>query len=95
MHALVKGIDNYIVEDVTEARLHTDMYPKPLSIIEGPLMTGIATLNYSYLTTPVIINLIFPLSQCFPTGYYTSASNAITDSVNEILLLQDKLYSVL
>ncbi|ETO29960.1 hypothetical protein RFI_07160 [Reticulomyxa filosa] len=36
-HALVKGIDKYIDEDVEEARVK---YPSPLSVIEGPLMDG-------------------------------------------------------
>jgi 5-methyltetrahydrofolate--homocysteine methyltransferase len=36
-HALVKGIDEYVVEDVEEAR---QMYDQSLSIIEGPLMDG-------------------------------------------------------
>src|SRR5690606_34552451 len=35
--ALVKGIDQYIVEDVEEARLGAE---KPLDVIEGNLMTG-------------------------------------------------------
>ncbi|WP_025741134.1 methionine synthase [Aquimarina pacifica] len=35
--ALVKGIDEYIVEDVEEARLSVD---KPIEVIEGHLMTG-------------------------------------------------------
>ncbi len=35
--ALVKGIDQYIVEDVEEARLTSD---KPIEVIEGHLMTG-------------------------------------------------------
>ncbi|SEL13040.1 methionine synthase (B12-dependent) [Aquimarina amphilecti] len=35
--ALVKGIDQYIVEDVEEARLEAD---KPIEVIEGNLMTG-------------------------------------------------------
>jgi 5-methyltetrahydrofolate--homocysteine methyltransferase len=35
--ALVKGIDQYIVEDVEEARLAAD---KPIEVIEGNLMTG-------------------------------------------------------
>ena len=35
--ALVKGIDQYIVEDVEEARLAAD---KPIQVIEGNLMTG-------------------------------------------------------
>lgn len=36
-HALVKGIDSYIVEDVEEARQQTH---RPLDVIEGPLMSG-------------------------------------------------------
>ena len=36
-HALVKGIDMYVVEDTEEARLSAD---KPIEVIEGPLMDG-------------------------------------------------------
>ena len=36
-HALVKGIDAFVVEDTEEARLK---YDRPLLVIEGPLMDG-------------------------------------------------------
>jgi 5-methyltetrahydrofolate--homocysteine methyltransferase len=36
-HALVNGIDEYVIEDTEEARLAAD---RPLSVIEGPLMAG-------------------------------------------------------
>ncbi|UKJ09384.1 methionine synthase [Solitalea lacus] len=36
-HALVKGIIEYLDEDVEEAR---QQYPRPLQVIEGPLMDG-------------------------------------------------------
>ncbi len=36
-HALVKGIDDFIIEDTEEARL---TFPHPLQVIEGPLMDG-------------------------------------------------------
>src|SRR5690606_22327669 len=36
-HALVNGITDYIEADTEEARLN---YPKPLDVIEGPLMAG-------------------------------------------------------
>ncbi|HAB54103.1 MAG TPA: methionine synthase, partial [Ignavibacteriales bacterium] len=36
-HSLVKGIDEFIEKDTEEAR---NNYPKPLDIIEGPLMAG-------------------------------------------------------
>ncbi len=36
-HALVKGIDTYVEADTEEARLQ---YPRPLHVIEGPLMDG-------------------------------------------------------
>lgn len=36
-HALVKGVTEYIDQDTEEAR---QKYPRPLSVIEGPLMAG-------------------------------------------------------
>jgi 5-methyltetrahydrofolate--homocysteine methyltransferase len=36
-HALIKGIDEFIVDDVEEARLQA---ARPLDVIEGPLMDG-------------------------------------------------------
>ncbi|MEM6911824.1 MAG: methionine synthase [Verrucomicrobiota bacterium] len=36
-HALLKGLDKFIEEDTEEAR---KKYPKPLHVIEGPLMDG-------------------------------------------------------
>src|SRR5690606_13119868 len=36
-HSLVKGIIDYLDEDVEEAR---QAYPKPIEVIEGPLMDG-------------------------------------------------------
>ena len=39
-HALVKGIDTFIEQDTEEARANTAKYPRPLNIIEGPLMDG-------------------------------------------------------
>src|SRR5205814_4380272 len=36
-HALVKGVVDYIDQDIEEARLK---YGKPLAVIEGPLMAG-------------------------------------------------------
>ena len=39
-HALVKGIDQYIEADTEEARRDSAKYPRPLNIIEGPLMDG-------------------------------------------------------
>ena len=38
-HALVKGIDKYVVQDVEEAR---QKYDRCLSIIEGPMMDGMS-----------------------------------------------------
>jgi 5-methyltetrahydrofolate--homocysteine methyltransferase len=36
-HALVKGIDDFVIEDTEEARLAAE---RPLAVIEGPLMDG-------------------------------------------------------
>ena len=36
-HALVQGVDQYVIDDTEEARLK---YSKPIKVIEGPLMDG-------------------------------------------------------
>ncbi len=41
-HALVKGIIEYIDEDTEEAR---QKYPRPLHVIEGPLMAGMSVVG--------------------------------------------------
>ena len=41
-HALVKGINEFIIEDTEEARLASE---KPLDVIEGPLMDGMNTVG--------------------------------------------------
>ena len=41
-HALVKGVVEFVVEDTEEARLK---YPRPLDVIEGPLMSGMAVVG--------------------------------------------------
>jgi 5-methyltetrahydrofolate--homocysteine methyltransferase len=41
-HALVNGVVDFVVEDAEEARLK---YPRPLDVIEGPLMSGMAVVG--------------------------------------------------
>ncbi|MFO1476395.1 MAG: methionine synthase [Verrucomicrobiota bacterium] len=41
-HALLRGLDTYINEDIEEAR---QKYGKPLSVIEGPLMAGMGVVG--------------------------------------------------
>lgn len=41
-HSMVKGLDEFIVEDTTEALKAAD---KPLDVIEGPLMTGMGVVG--------------------------------------------------
>jgi 5-methyltetrahydrofolate--homocysteine methyltransferase len=61
-HALVHGITEYIDADTEEARLK---YPKPLDVIEGPLMAGmniVGDLGHFNLLLNfflIIINLLF------------------------------------
>jgi 5-methyltetrahydrofolate--homocysteine methyltransferase len=41
-YSLVKGITKHIIEDTEEARQQADKYPRPLNVIEGPLMAGMS-----------------------------------------------------
>ena len=36
--AHTQGVDKYVVQDTEEARVNTVAYPRPLNVIEGPLM---------------------------------------------------------
>ena len=38
MFIVFQGIDKFVVEDTEEARACTERYPRPLNVIEGPLM---------------------------------------------------------
>lgn len=38
MFTMLQGIDKFIIEDTEEARQKKDQYPRPLNVIEGPLM---------------------------------------------------------
>ena len=44
-YSLVKGIDKFVVEDTEEARIDTALYPRPLNVIEGPLMAGMSVVG--------------------------------------------------
>uniref|UniRef100_A0A8C5UA19 Methionine synthase n=1 Tax=Malurus cyaneus samueli TaxID=2593467 RepID=A0A8C5UA19_9PASS len=39
-YALIKGIEKHVTADTEEARLNQEKYPRPLNVIEGPLMNG-------------------------------------------------------
>lgn len=40
-----QGIEKYVIGDTEEARLNKARYPRPLNIIEGPLMNGMKTVG--------------------------------------------------
>jgi 5-methyltetrahydrofolate--homocysteine methyltransferase len=44
-HSLVKGIDKWVVGDTEEARQDRSLYPRPLHVIEGPLMRGMSVVG--------------------------------------------------
>ena len=41
-----QGVDTFIVSDTEEARANTKKYPKPLNVIEGPLMKVLMFISY-------------------------------------------------
>ncbi|GFO49161.1 methionine synthase, partial [Plakobranchus ocellatus] len=44
-HSLIKGIDAFVIEDTEEARVNKELYPRPLNVIEGPLMSGMSVVG--------------------------------------------------
>eukprot|EP00041_Stephanoeca_diplocostata_P026308 m.706541 g.706541 ORF g.706541 m.706541 type:complete len:1273 (+) comp22933_c0_seq1:226-4044(+) len=43
--SLIDGNDKFVVEDTEEARQNTELYPRPLNVIEGPLMAGMSVVG--------------------------------------------------
>lgn len=43
--SLIDGNDKFVVEDTEEARQNSELYPKPLNVIEGPLMAGMSVVG--------------------------------------------------
>ena len=44
-YSLIHGIDANIVDDTEEARQNKTLYPRPLNVIEGPLMKGMSVVG--------------------------------------------------
>ena len=42
---MFQGIDEFVVDDTEEARQDKVSYPRPLNIIEGPLMSGMSVVG--------------------------------------------------
>ena len=42
---MIAGIDKFVVEDTEEARQNVVLYPRPLNVIEGPLMKGMSVVG--------------------------------------------------
>ena len=40
-----QGIDKYVIEDTEAARVNKELYPRPLNVIEGPLMKGMGVVG--------------------------------------------------
>jgi 5-methyltetrahydrofolate--homocysteine methyltransferase len=59
-HALVKGIDTFIVEDVEEARLVSN---RPIEVIEGHLMTGMNVVGDLFGSGKMFLPICNPLSK--------------------------------
>lgn len=44
-YSLIKGIDKFVEEDTEAARSDSSSYPRPLNVIEGPLMSGMSVVG--------------------------------------------------
>ncbi len=64
-HALVKGIVEYIVEDVEEAR---QKYSRPIEVIEGPLMDGMAVVGELFGTGKMFLPQVVKSARVMKQG---------------------------
>ena len=79
-HALVKGIDEFAVRDTEEAR-SSGRYPRPLNVIEGPLMDGMNVVGDLFGSGKMFLPQVLPILHTFSHG----SSAACRDCANEFL----------
>ncbi|WP_422859088.1 methionine synthase [Flagellimonas sp. S174] len=87
--ALVKGIDQFIVEDVEEARLQAS---KPLEVIEGNLMTGMNVVGDLFgsgkMFLPQVVKSARVMKKAVAhlTPFIEESKDSITSSAGKILM---------
>jgi len=89
-HALVKGITDFIDQDVEEAR---SKYGKPLSVIEGPLMDGMNVVGDLFgsgkMFLPQVVKSarVMKKAVAYLTPYLEAEKKAAADSSNRTKLV--------
>ena len=89
-HALIKGIVDYINEDTEEAR---KKYPKPLDVIEGPLMDGMNIVGDLFgsgkMFLPQVVKSarVMKKAVAYLTPFIEKEKSAGTPSINGRILL--------
>src|SRR4030095_15389449 len=89
-HALIKGIVEYIEEDTEEAR---KKYPKPLEVIEGPLMDGMNVVGDLFgsgkMFLPQVVKSarVMKKSVAYLTPYIEKEKEAGASNINGRILL--------
>ena len=89
VHALVKGIDEFVIEDVEEAR---QKYPIPLAIIEGPLMDGMNVVGDLFgsgkMFLPQVVKSarVMKKAVAYLIPYIEAAKNGVRQSNGKIVM---------
>ena len=91
VHALVKGIVEFIETDVEEARV-SGKYEKPLRIIEGPLMKGMGVVGELFGSGKMFLPQVIKSARCMKKAvawlipYMEKEKTAETKAAGKVLL---------
>jgi 5-methyltetrahydrofolate--homocysteine methyltransferase len=78
-HALVKGIDEFIVQDTEEARQH---FERPLQVIEGPLMDGMNVVGDLFGSGKMFLPQVVKSARVMRPSKATCTTSARTSSAS-------------
>lgn len=67
-----QGIEKYVTEDTEEARLNQEKYPRPLNVIEGPLMNGMKIVGDLFGAGKMFLPQV--MRKCHIFSYFTKTS---------------------
>ena len=93
MHFVIQGIDKYVVEDTELCRSNSELYPKALNVIEGPLMKGMSIVGDLFGAGKMFLPQVIR-SKCFNQFYKRPQEVQVPQKATVCLLLSCDFFLV-
>ena len=83
-------MDTFVVEDTEECRQMTDKYPRPLNVIERPLMDGMSVVGELFGSGKMFLPQVTTLCCTFQTPQVIKSARVMKKAVAHLIPYMDK-----